>query len=112
MPHPGAPGVSLGDPDLPEGQLVSSLQAVLAPHAAVLRAADAEGTALAAGMAGHARATLALRLLAAFPLTGAEGQALMRMTEALLRIPDRATAVQLLADELGAAAWQPRTRDP
>ncbi|MDE2049238.1 MAG: proline dehydrogenase family protein, partial [Betaproteobacteria bacterium] len=68
--------------------------------------------ALAAGMAGHARATLALRLLAAFPLTGAEGQALMRMTEALLRIPDRATAVQLLADELGAAAWQPRTRDP
>ena len=44
-------------------------------------------------------------LLARFGLTSQEGLALMCLAEALLRIPDRATADALIRDKLGEAHW-------
>jgi RHH-type proline utilization regulon transcriptional repressor/proline dehydrogenase/delta 1-pyrroline-5-carboxylate dehydrogenase len=42
----------------------------------------------------------------AFSLTTAEGKALMRISEALLRIPDQATAWKLLCENLRDAPWR------
>lgn len=42
-------------------------------------------------------------LLKEYPISSAEGLALMRLAEALLRVPDAATAVALTADQLGRA---------
>jgi RHH-type transcriptional regulator, proline utilization regulon repressor / proline dehydrogenase / delta 1-pyrroline-5-carboxylate dehydrogenase len=44
-------------------------------------------------------------LLREYPLSSAEGNALMRLAEALLRVPDRETAIALTADQLGHAAF-------
>ena len=44
-------------------------------------------------------------LLARFGLTSQEGLALMCLAEALLRIPDRATADALIRDKLDEAHW-------
>ena len=44
-------------------------------------------------------------LLARFGLTSNEGLALMCLAEALLRIPDRATADALIRDKLGGTHW-------
>ena len=44
-------------------------------------------------------------LLARFGLTSQEGLALMCLAEALLRIPDRATADALIRDKLDGAHW-------
>jgi len=43
-------------------------------------------------------------LLREYPISSAEGNALMRLAEALLRVPDRETAIALTADQLGRAA--------
>jgi RHH-type transcriptional regulator, proline utilization regulon repressor / proline dehydrogenase / delta 1-pyrroline-5-carboxylate dehydrogenase len=43
------------------------------------------------------------RLLKEYPISSAEGLALMRLAEALLRVPDTATAIALTADQLGRA---------
>jgi len=42
-------------------------------------------------------------LLREYPISSAEGLALMRLAEALLRVPDRDTAIALTADQLGRA---------
>ena len=42
-------------------------------------------------------------LLKEFPISSAEGLALMRLAEALLRVPDAETAIALTADQLGRA---------
>ena len=42
-------------------------------------------------------------LLKEYPISSAEGLALMRLAEALLRVPDAATAIALTADQLGRA---------
>jgi RHH-type proline utilization regulon transcriptional repressor/proline dehydrogenase/delta 1-pyrroline-5-carboxylate dehydrogenase len=42
-------------------------------------------------------------LLREYPISGAEGLALMRLAEALLRVPDVETAIALTADQLGRA---------
>ncbi|MES2991816.1 MAG: L-glutamate gamma-semialdehyde dehydrogenase [Pseudomonadota bacterium] len=42
-------------------------------------------------------------LLQEYPISTAEGQALMRLAEALLRVPDAETAMALTADQLGKA---------
>jgi RHH-type proline utilization regulon transcriptional repressor/proline dehydrogenase/delta 1-pyrroline-5-carboxylate dehydrogenase len=44
-------------------------------------------------------------LLQEYPISTAEGLALMRLAEALLRVPDVQTAVALTADQLGRAAF-------
>ncbi|MEY4750807.1 MAG: integrase [Pseudomonadota bacterium] len=42
-------------------------------------------------------------LLREFPISSAEGRALMRLAEALLRVPDTDTAIALASDQLGTA---------
>jgi RHH-type transcriptional regulator, proline utilization regulon repressor / proline dehydrogenase / delta 1-pyrroline-5-carboxylate dehydrogenase len=44
-------------------------------------------------------------LLREYPISSAEGLALMRLAEALLRVPDVETAVALTADQLGNAQF-------
>ena len=44
-------------------------------------------------------------LLQEYPISSAEGLALMRLAEALLRVPDAETAIALTADQLGKAAF-------
>ncbi len=45
-------------------------------------------------------------LLREYPISSAEGLALMRLAEALLRVPDAETAVALTADQLGRAHFE------
>ncbi len=45
-------------------------------------------------------------LLKEYPISSAEGLALMRLAEALLRVPDAETAIALTADQLGRAAFE------
>ena len=45
-------------------------------------------------------------LLREYPISSAEGLALMRLAEALLRVPDTETAVALTADQLGKADFE------
>ena len=45
-------------------------------------------------------------LLKEYPISSAEGLALMRLAEALLRVPDVKTAIALTADQLGRADFE------
>ncbi|HWI83038.1 L-glutamate gamma-semialdehyde dehydrogenase [Ramlibacter sp.] len=46
------------------------------------------------------------RLLKEYPIGSSEGLALMRLAEALLRVPDAPTAIALTADQLGRAEFE------
>jgi RHH-type transcriptional regulator, proline utilization regulon repressor / proline dehydrogenase / delta 1-pyrroline-5-carboxylate dehydrogenase len=48
-------------------------------------------------------------LLREYPISSAEGLALMRLAEALLRVPDAETAIVLTADQLGKAEFDARS---
>ncbi len=50
-------------------------------------------------------------LLREYPISSAEGLALMRLAEALLRVPDAETAVALTADQLGRADFDGAAED-
>ena len=50
-------------------------------------------------------------LLREYPISSAEGLALMRLAEALLRVPDAETAIALTADQLGKADFQAHAGD-
>src|SRR6218665_4169310 len=45
-------------------------------------------------------------LLREYPISSAEGLALMRLAEALLRVPDAPTGIALTADQLGRADFE------
>lgn len=51
-------------------------------------------------------------LLREYPISSAEGLALMRLAEALLRVPDTETAIAFAADQLGKAAFDNQTEGP
>ena len=51
-------------------------------------------------------------LLREYPITSAEGLALMRLAEALLRVPDAPTAIALTADQLGRADFDSPSEGP
>ncbi len=51
-------------------------------------------------------------LLREYPISSAEGLALMRLAEALLRVPDTETAVALTADQLGKASFDGSSGGP
>lgn len=51
-------------------------------------------------------------LLREYPISSAEGLALMRLAEALLRVPDTETAVALTADQLGKASFDAHSGGP
>ena len=68
---------------------------------------QARAAALVAGIkARQRRAGGVDALLGEYDLSSAEGVVLMCLAEALLRIPDAATADRLIADKLGGADWQ------
>ena len=50
-------------------------------------------------------------LLREYPISSAEGLALMRLAEALLRVPDAQTAIALTADQLGRADFESDSAD-
>ena len=50
-------------------------------------------------------------LLREYPISSAEGRALMRLAEALLRVPDAETAIALTADQLGRAEFDAASGD-
>jgi RHH-type transcriptional regulator, proline utilization regulon repressor / proline dehydrogenase / delta 1-pyrroline-5-carboxylate dehydrogenase len=52
------------------------------------------------------------RLLKEYPIASSEGLALMRLAEALLRVPDAATAIALTADQLGRAEFESGSDSP
>src|SRR6195952_676008 len=51
-------------------------------------------------------------LLREYPISSAEGLALMRLAEALLRVPDGETAIALTADQLGKANFDTGSGGP
>lgn len=51
-------------------------------------------------------------LLREYPITSSEGLALMRLAEALLRVPDAPTAIALTADQLGRAQFDGASDGP
>lgn len=51
-------------------------------------------------------------LLREYPISSAEGLALMRLAEALLRVPDAETAIALTADQLGRAEFDSTSGGP
>jgi RHH-type proline utilization regulon transcriptional repressor/proline dehydrogenase/delta 1-pyrroline-5-carboxylate dehydrogenase len=51
-------------------------------------------------------------LLREYPISSAEGLALMRLAEALLRVPDAETAIALTADQLGKAQFDASSGGP
>src|SRR4051812_47099254 len=51
-------------------------------------------------------------LLREYPISSAEGLALMRLAEALLRVPDAETAIALTADQLGKADFESSSGGP
>ncbi len=51
-------------------------------------------------------------LLREYPIASSEGLALMRLAEALLRVPDTETAVALTADQLGSASFNAHADEP
>ncbi len=106
-PLPHAPADTLGPPVLDEMQLVSQLLAQLGRGAVPrLDWSDVRrrATPWVNAVRAHPPAFWAMEsLLQEYPISSAEGLALMRLAEALLRVPDTATAIALTADQLGRA---------
>ncbi len=93
---------ALGDPAAEEGEQIERLLAAAAP-AEVRSAAHARALQyIAAVRAADAGWLSAQNLLASFPLASAEGIALLRLAEALLRAPDAETQTWLIAEKLAA----------
>ncbi|MGH8482372.1 MAG: bifunctional proline dehydrogenase/L-glutamate gamma-semialdehyde dehydrogenase PutA, partial [Nevskiaceae bacterium] len=115
-----APFVFAQPPPVREGLRAAIAASWLADEAAVVRRliADAEipesrAAAVQAAAAGWVRRVRSLRdkespldaFMREYDLSSEEGVLLMCLAEALLRIPDDATAEKLIADKLGEAEW-------
>ena len=93
-------------PYRPEADVVSHRLASL-EGALDWRAAAAAATPWVEAVRRHPPPFWAMEsLLREYPISSAEGLALMRLAEALLRVPDAATAIALTADQLGRADFE------
>ncbi|WP_035051879.1 bifunctional proline dehydrogenase/L-glutamate gamma-semialdehyde dehydrogenase PutA [Andreprevotia chitinilytica] len=95
-----------------EAQLIRQLLPLARLNEAEQAAVDATAPIICSRLRTERRNGIgADALLAAFPLASPAGRALLTLAEALLRIPDLATADRLIRDQLHAAAWdsQPGT---
>lgn len=93
----------LPDPYLPEADIVADRLASLA-GALDWAAAAAMATPWVQAVRANPPPFWAMEsLLREYPISSAEGLALMRLAEALLRVPDVETAIVLTADQLGRA---------
>jgi RHH-type proline utilization regulon transcriptional repressor/proline dehydrogenase/delta 1-pyrroline-5-carboxylate dehydrogenase len=117
---PDAPFVFAQPPPVREGLRAAIAASWLADESAIVRrlVADAElpgkrAAAVVATAAGWVRRVRALRdkespldaFMREYDLSSEEGVLLMCLAEALLRIPDDATAEKLIADKLADADW-------
>jgi RHH-type transcriptional regulator, proline utilization regulon repressor / proline dehydrogenase / delta 1-pyrroline-5-carboxylate dehydrogenase len=90
----------------PEGEIVSARLAALA-GALDWAAAAAQAAPWVQAVRENPPPFWAMEsLLREYPLSSAEGLALMRLAEALLRIPDAETAIALTADQLSRADFE------
>jgi RHH-type proline utilization regulon transcriptional repressor/proline dehydrogenase/delta 1-pyrroline-5-carboxylate dehydrogenase len=97
----------LPSPYRPEAETVTACLAVLGPQLDWAAVVDTARPWVQA-VRDHPPPFWALeRLLQAYPISSAEGLALMRLAEALLRVPDTDTARVLTADQLGRADFVP-----
>jgi len=105
LPH-AAPAARLPSPLRPEGPVLrAALQSL--EGALDWRAVQAQAGPWVQGAREHPAPFWALEsLLREYPITSAEGLALMRLAEALLRVPDAQTAIALTADQLGRADFE------
>lgn len=92
----------LPSPYRPEADVVAPLLASL--EGLDWQQASAEAVGWIEQVRRHKASSLAMEsLLREYPLSSAEGLALMRLAEALLRVPDADTAMRLTADQLSRA---------
>ena len=87
----------------PESEVLVPLLALAAPPPGV---ADRARALVHAARAAHRPGADVTDFLAEYSLGTAEGVALLCIAEALLRIPDAATADALIEDRIAAADWQ------
>ncbi len=90
----------------PDEELAASLLAGAAREPAAERRIDARARRLIEAIRGRASALGGIdEFLHAYSLSTKEGLALMVLAEALLRVPDAATADRLIEDKLAAGRW-------
>ena len=93
----------LPNPYRPEADIVANRLGVLAKSLDWAAAAKA-ATPWVQSVRKHPPPFWAMEsLLKEYPISSAEGLALMRLAEALLRVPDAQTAIALTADQLAQA---------
>ncbi|WP_290783783.1 bifunctional proline dehydrogenase/L-glutamate gamma-semialdehyde dehydrogenase PutA [Arenimonas sp.] len=123
MPHPWTPVTPILSPELPgapsplRARITAAFHRDEAQHLAELlaqarlpEAEQARVQALAVSLVQHTRVRSAdpgmvEAFMRQYDLSSEEGVLLMCVAEALLRIPDRATADKLIRDKLGDADW-------
>jgi len=99
--NPASPS-RLPFPYRPEAEVVQA--ALQSLHGLDWPAVVAAARPWVAAVRGHPAPFWAMEsLLREYPISSAEGLALMRLAEALLRVPDAETAIALTADQLGRA---------
>src|SRR5437868_15260927 len=102
----------LPTPYRPEAEVVRALLASLKEALSWPAAAEAAKPWVAA-VRRHPPPFWAMEsLLKEYPISSAEGLALMRLAEALLRVPDAETAIALTADQLGRADFDSASGGP
>jgi len=90
----------------PDEELAARLLAAVARASSVEARIDARATRLIEGIRAHAGGLGGVEdFLHAYSLSTKEGLALMVMAEALLRVPDAATADRLIEDKLAYGDW-------
>jgi len=105
------PRARLPFPYRPEAEVVQSL-AAQAAAGLDWPAVVAVARPWVEGVRAHPAPFWALdSLLREYPISSAEGLALMRLAEALLRVPDAETAIALTADQLGRADFDGNEAD-
>jgi RHH-type proline utilization regulon transcriptional repressor/proline dehydrogenase/delta 1-pyrroline-5-carboxylate dehydrogenase len=112
QPSPAESVARLPPPGRDEGQVLDDLLRRLAGGLDWARAAARAGPWVVAVRATPAPFWAMESLLREYPISSAEGLALMRLAEALLRVPDAETAVALTADQLGRAAFDAGSGGP
>lgn len=106
------PSARLPSPLLAEREVTAPLLSALAPRLD-WRAAAAMARPWVQAVRENPAPFWALEsLLREFPISSAEGLALMRLAEALLRVPDTETAMALTADQLGRADFDTHAEGP
>ncbi len=96
-----------------EGSLIDALSTECGIPPEVLDKSGAEARRLIADIRSNSRPGLLESLLVEYGLGSGEGIALLRVAEALLRVPDTATIDALIEDKLVAADWRShRGRSP